>query len=93
MDPTEEGEENTITVQVSAEMTREDVVHTVLKAVGGGAGDKVNSYMDSVQYNVSGSSRMFAKRSRRRRRRHVVLFEQHIKRAFQRQIKIYFQPS
>merc|ERR1711936_155803 len=40
MDPTEEGEENTITVQVSAEMTREDVVHTVLKAVGGGAGDK-----------------------------------------------------
>lgn len=40
MDPTEEGEENTITVQVSAEMTREDVVHTVLKEVGGGAGDK-----------------------------------------------------
>ena len=46
MDPTEEGEENTITVQVSAEMTREDVVQTVLKAVGGGAGDEVKSYIE-----------------------------------------------
>ena len=34
MDPTEEGEENTIKVQVSGNMTREEVVEKVLEVVG-----------------------------------------------------------
>ena len=36
MDPTEEGEENTIKVQVSGNMTREEVVEKVLEVVGAG---------------------------------------------------------
>ena len=36
MDPTEENEENTITVQVSAEMSREAVVEKILELVGSG---------------------------------------------------------
>ena len=36
MDPTEEGEENTIKVQVSGQMTREQVVEKVLEVVGAG---------------------------------------------------------
>ena len=34
MDATEEGEENTIEVKVSAEMTREEVVQKILEMVG-----------------------------------------------------------
>ena len=34
MDGTEEGEENTIEVKVSAEMTREEVVQKILELVG-----------------------------------------------------------
>ena len=45
MDPTEEGEENTIKVQVSAEMTRDEVVEKVLELVGSG---KVKSKKDKT---------------------------------------------
>ena len=36
MDPTEEGEENTVKVQVSGQMTRQEVVEKVLQVVGPG---------------------------------------------------------
>lgn len=36
MDPTEEGEANTVKVQVSGEMTRQEVVSKILELVGPG---------------------------------------------------------
>ena len=52
MDPTEEGEENTIKVQVPSEMTREAVVEKILEVVGpggpGGPGGKVKNKKDKI---------------------------------------------
>ena len=45
MDPTEEDEENTLKVQVSAEMTRGEVVEKILEMVGPG---KVKSKKDKT---------------------------------------------
>ena len=45
MEPTEEGEENTSKVQVTGEMTRDEVVQRVLEVVGGA---KVN-----IKYSYS----------------------------------------
>ena len=46
MDPTEEGEENTIKVQVAAEMKREEVVEKILELVG--PGGKVKNKKDKT---------------------------------------------
>ena len=76
MDATEEGEENTIEVKVSAEMTREEVVQKILEMVGSDKKVNFTHFWSELSETVFSATCQSLKRSRRRKRSPVASCEE-----------------